>query len=62
MQLGGKTEFKWKTISMYFDATLASAKRERAEDGVNLLDLPECAEVIIMCRQGDENQSTITAI
>lgn len=47
---------------MYFDATLASGKRERAEDGVNLLDLPECAQVIIVCRQGDKTQSAITAI
>lgn len=47
---------------MYFDATLDAAKRETVEDGANLLDLPECAEVIIMCRQGGKNQSTITVI
>lgn len=54
--------FKWRTIRMYFDATLDAAKRETVEDGANLLDLPECAEVIIMCRQGGKNQSTITVI
>lgn len=42
------------TISMHFDATLTAAKSEAAEDGVNLLDIPEYAEVIITCRQEDK--------